>query len=204
MSRTKEKLEAVADMIRSTYPEVNVRTVTMDMASQASIRRAVAEVASLVSTLDILVNNAGCTYRLRHWTAEGIEMQFGVNHIGTFLLTKLLYPLLKATAKKSPPGATRIINLSSHGHRLSPIRFHDYNIENKELPLEEQPMSPLPPAFAKAGDDGYLSTIAYAQSKTANILFTLYLQDRSKDSGIMSYALHPGGMQVSSSTLLSG
>jgi NAD(P)-dependent dehydrogenase (short-subunit alcohol dehydrogenase family) len=165
----------------------------MDMASQDSIRRAAAEVESLISTLDILVNNAGCTYRLRQWTTEGIEMQFGVNHIGTYLLTKLLFPLLKAAAKQSPAGETRIVNLSSHGHMLSPFRFHDYNMENKELPLEEQPISPMPPAFAKAQKDGYLSTIAYSHSKTANILFTLYLQDHFRASGIMSYALHPGG-----------
>lgn len=123
-------------------------------------------------------------------------MQFGVNHIGTFLLTKLLFPLLRAAAKQSSfPGATRVVNLSSHGHMLSPIRFHDYNMENnKEIPPEERPRPAMPPAFAKASEDGYLSIIAYSQSKTANILFTLYLQDYAGASGIMSYALHPGGM----------
>ncbi|KAJ8111947.1 hypothetical protein ONZ43_g5503 [Nemania bipapillata] len=168
----------------------------MDLASQESIRKAVAKVEAIISTLDILVNNAGCTHRLRQWTAEGIEMQFGVNHVGTFLLTKLLYPLLMAAARQSPPGAARIVNLSSHGHRLSPFRLHDYNMENKEVPPEEQPIASLPPAFAKASEDGYLSTIAYSQSKTANILFTLSLQDRAAASGIMSYAVHPGGMCV--------
>ncbi|GAP90372.2 putative short chain dehydrogenase reductase family oxidoreductase [Rosellinia necatrix] len=166
----------------------------MDLASQESIRKGAAEVQGIVSTLDILVNNAGCTHRLRQRTAEGIEMQFGVNHIGTFLLTKLLYPLLKAAAKRSARGATRVVNLSSHGHRLSPIRFHDYNMENHEIPPEERPVSQMPPAFAKASEDGYLSTIAYSQSKTANILFTLCLQDYAGASGIMSYALHPGGV----------
>ncbi|KAI1173223.1 NAD(P)-binding protein [Nemania sp. FL0916] len=194
MSRTKDKLEAIASTIRALYPTVNVRTIVMDLASHNSIRDAVAEVESMISTLDILVNNAGCVHRLRQWTEEGIEMQFGVNHIGTFLLTKLLFPLLKAAAKQSSPGATRIVNLSSHGHMLSPFRSHDYNMENKEIPLEEQPISPMAPAFAKASEDGYLSTIAYAQSKTANILFTLYLQEHATDSGIMSYALHPGGV----------
>ncbi|KAI8626601.1 NAD(P)-binding protein [Xylariaceae sp. FL1651] len=194
MSRTKAKLEAIADIIRSSYHGVNIHTVVIDLSSQDSVRRAVAQVNGLISTLDILVNNAGCTYRLRQRTAEGIEMQFGVNHIGTFLLTKLLFPLLKAAAEQSPVGATRIVNLSSHGHRLSPIRFHDYNMENNEIPPEEEPISPMPPAFAKAEEDGYLSTIAYAQSKTANILFTLYLQEHSNTSGIMSYAIHPGGV----------
>ncbi|KAI1151428.1 hypothetical protein F4825DRAFT_355988 [Nemania diffusa] len=194
LSRTKDKLDAITNVIRTSYPGVNVRTVIMDLASQESIRKAVAEVETMISTLDILVNNAGCTHRLRQWTAEGLEMQFGVNHIGTFLITKLLFPLLKAAAKQSPPGATRIVNLSSHGHMLSPVRLHDYNMENKEIPPEENPIPSMPPAFAKASEDGYLSTIAYSQSKTANILFTLSLQDHAVASGIMSYAVHPGGV----------
>ncbi|KAI3330314.1 hypothetical protein F4824DRAFT_342077 [Ustulina deusta] len=194
LSRTRDKLEAIAKIIRSSYPGVSVRTIIVDLASQESIRKAVAEVKSTISTLDVLVNNAGCTHRLRNWTAEGIEMQFGVNHIGTFLLTRLLFPLLRAAAQQSPPGATRVVNLSSHGHMLSPIRFHDYNMENKEIPPAERPISPMPPAFAKASEDGYLSTIAYSQSKSANILFTLYLQDHASASGIMSYAVHPGGV----------
>ncbi|KAI0451369.1 hypothetical protein F5B21DRAFT_384372 [Xylaria acuta] len=195
ISRTKDKLEAIANVIRTSYPGVNVRTIIMDLASQESIRKAAAEVSDLIPTLDLLVNNAGCAHRLRKWTAERIEMQFGVNHIGNFLLTKLLFPLLRAAAKQSSsPGATRIVNLSSHGHMLSPIRFHDYNMENKEIPPEERPRSAMPSAFSKASEDGYLSTIAYSQSKTANILFTLYLQDHAAASGIMSYALHPGGV----------
>ncbi|KAI1800794.1 NAD(P)-binding protein [Daldinia bambusicola] len=194
VSRTKEKLDSVASKIRKLYPEVNVKVVTIDLASQASIRKAAAEVSGMVSKLDILVNNAGATYNSRRWTAEGIEIQFGANHIGPFLFTKLIYPLLKEAARHSPAGATRIVNVSSHGHRLSPIRFHDYNIENKEVPGGEKPFSPLPPAFGRIQDDGYMPTIAYAQSKTANILFTLYLQDHLQN-GITSYALHPGGVE---------
>ncbi|KAI1206088.1 retinol dehydrogenase 13 [Annulohypoxylon truncatum] len=193
-SRTKEKLEAVANSIRQLYPGVDVRTIAIDLASQASIRKAATEVFGMITKLDILINNAGATYNSRRWTAEGIEMQFGANHIGPFLFTKLLFPLLEAAAKESPAGATRVINLSSHGHRLSTIRFHDYNIENKEVPLEEKPFSPLPLAFARVQDDGYMPTIAYAQSKTANILFTLYLQSHLQKKGITSYAVHPGGV----------
>ncbi|KAI1340255.1 hypothetical protein F5Y15DRAFT_52745 [Xylariaceae sp. FL0016] len=194
VSRTRSKLETIADVIRKAYPHIDVRTVTMDLASQTSIRQAAKEITDLVTKLDILVNNAGATYRLRQWTAEHIEIQFGGNHIGPFLFTKLLFPLLKVAAQSSPAGSTRIINLSSHGHRLSTIRFHDYNIEGKEIPPEERPFSPMPPAFAKAEEDGYMSTVAYAQSKTANILFTLYLQKHFKETRVMSYALHPGGV----------
>ncbi|KAI5861518.1 retinol dehydrogenase 13 [Durotheca rogersii] len=195
-SRTKEKLEAVASSIRASYPGVDVRTVTVDLASQATIRKAAVEVAGLISKLDILVNNAGVTYDTRRWTVEGIEMQFGANHIGPFLFTKLLLPLLEKAAKDQPAGATRIVNLASHGHRLSTIRFHDYNIENKEVPPEEKPFSPMPPAFSRVCEDGYMPTVAYAQSKTANILFTLYLQEHLKSKGIMSYAVHPGSVST--------
>ncbi|KAI1413883.1 retinol dehydrogenase 13 [Hypoxylon sp. FL1857] len=193
-SRTKQKLDTVAESIRAKYPGIDVRVVTVDLASHASVRNAASEVSGMISKLDILVNNAGATYNSRRWTAEGIEMQFGANHIGPFLFTKLLFPLLDEAAKQSTAGATRIINLSSHGHRLSTIRFHDYNIENKEVPPEEQPFSPLPPTFARVQKDGYMPTIAYAQSKTANILFTLYLQEHLQEKGITSYAVHPGGV----------
>ncbi|OTB03827.1 hypothetical protein M426DRAFT_169972 [Hypoxylon sp. CI-4A] len=195
-SRTKEKLAAVASSIREQHPGVEVRTVALDLASQALIRKAAAEVVNMVPKLDILVNNAGATYNSRRWTAEGIEMQFGANHVGPFLFTKLLFPLLNQAAAQSPAGATRIINLSSHGHRLSTIRFHDYNIENKEVPEEEKPFSPLPPAFSRVQEDGYMPTVAYAQSKTANILFTLYLQEHLQKKGIMAYAVHPGGVNT--------
>ncbi|KAI1403644.1 retinol dehydrogenase 13 [Hypoxylon fuscum] len=194
VSRTMERLNTVASSIRTLYPGVDVRTVTMDLASQNSVRKAAAEVISTISKLDILVNNAGATYNSRRCTTEKIEIQFGANHIGPFLFTKLLYPLLVEARKQSPPGATRIVNLSSHGHRLSTIRFHDYNIENKEVPYEEMPFSPMPPAFGRVLEDGYMPTVAYAQSKTANILFTLYLQKKAQAKGIMSYAVHPGGV----------
>ncbi|RYP82353.1 hypothetical protein DL770_005612 [Monosporascus sp. CRB-9-2] len=195
VSRTPKNIEAVASSIRAQYPEVSVKVIIMDLASQASIRKAAAAVAEVIDTLDILINNAGATYLHRQWTAEEIEIQFGANHIGPFLFTKLLFPLLEAAASSSLPGSTRIINLSSNGHRLSPVRFHDYNFEGKEIPEEERPFPNLPPAFAKVHDDGYMPTIAYAQSKTANVLFTVYLQKHLKPRGIASYAVHPGCRQ---------
>ncbi len=199
VSRTPGKLEAVASSIRDLYPGVNVKVLIIDLASQASVRKVAAEVAETIDALDILINNAGMTMLKRQWTAEGIEAQFGANHIGHFLLTMLLLPLLEAAARRSPPGSTRIVNVSSEGHRLSPIRFHDYNIEGKEIPDEERTPLPLKGPFAKFEDDGYSGIIAYAQSKTANVLFTLYLQRHLKDRGIASYSLHPGGK---STTLL--
>lgn len=192
-SRTKSKLEEVASQISSSYPDVIVKLVSLDLSSQESVRHAAAEISSTVSTLDILVNNAGAVVPTRQWTAEKIELQFGTNHIGPFLLTNLLLPQLLAAARTRRPGATRIVNVASHGHRLSPVRFHDWNFEARAVPPEEEPRAPRASPFGRAADDGYPGMLAYAQSKTANILFTVSLREALQARGIAAYCLHPGG-----------
>ncbi|KAL2167489.1 hypothetical protein VTG60DRAFT_1183 [Thermothelomyces hinnuleus] len=193
-SRTKNRTQEVADQITTKYPGVRVETVLVDLGSQESIRRAAADVAALTDKLDILINNAGRVVTSRQATQEGIEQQFGTNHIGPFLLTNLLLPLLRKAAETNPPGATRIVNLSSAGHRLSPVRFSDYNLDGKPVPPEEDHVKPLPGAFAKCTPDGYKPIVAYAQSKSANILFTISLQKHLVNHGIASYAVHPGSI----------
>ncbi|KAK0611908.1 hypothetical protein B0T14DRAFT_531259 [Immersiella caudata] len=193
-SRTKSKLDAVADDVREKHPGVRVEAFLLDLGSQKSVRAAAAEVAKLTDRLDILVNNAALVIFTRQATPEGIEMQFGVNHIGPFLLTNLLMPLLRNAAKTNPPGATRIVSLTSAGHRLSPVRFSDYNLQSSEVPPEEDHVKPLAGAFAKTTEDGYNGIVAYGQSKTANVLFTLYLQQHLAQQGISAYTLHPGSI----------
>ncbi|KAK8052501.1 hypothetical protein PG993_003886 [Apiospora rasikravindrae] len=195
-SRTKEKLEAAASELRSAYPSVDIQTVILDLASQDAVRKAAAEIAQLIPKLDVLINNAGAVTMTRRLTAEGIELQFGANHIGHFLFTKQLMPLLEAAARDKPAGATRIVNLSSQGHRCSPVRFHDINIEGKEVPEEEKQPSYMPPTFIRANADGYIPIAAYGQSKTANILFTVSLQQRLKSRGIAAFAVHPGAIDT--------
>ena len=97
-------------------------------------------------------------------TADGFEMQFGTNHVGHFLLTCLLVPLLLA----DPP--SRVVNLSSGGHMGSDIVWDDVNFERRE----------------------YDKFAAYGQSKTANILFSVELDRRLGDRGVHAYAVHPG------------
>lgn len=161
------------------------------------MREAAAAIARLVPTLDLLINNAGAVVMTRQLTAEGIELQFGANHVGHFLLTRQLMPLLEAAAARDGGGgggggATRIVNLSSQGHRCSPVRFHDINIEGKEVPEEEKQPSYMPPTFTRANEDGYIPIAAYGQSKSANILFSMGLQKRLKSRGIAAFAVHPG------------
>jgi NAD(P)-dependent dehydrogenase (short-subunit alcohol dehydrogenase family) len=182
----------VASQIEEKYSGTRVEIVILDLGSQKAIRQAAADVAALTDKLDILINNAGIVVTSRQATPEGIEQQFGTNHIGPFLFTNLLLPLLRKAAQSNPPGATRIVNLTSAGHRLSPIRFSDYNFEPKPVPPEEDHFKPLPGAFGKCAPDGYNGIVTYAQSKTANILFTLSLQKELPEQGIAAYAVHPG------------
>jgi NAD(P)-dependent dehydrogenase (short-subunit alcohol dehydrogenase family) len=166
--------------------------VLLDLMSQESIKAAAAEIASLTDRLDLIINNAGFMTQTRTATKEGIEGQFGANHIGHFLLTNLLVPQLLAAAKSSTPGTTRVVNLTSLGHRISPVRFSDYNLTRKDVPEDEKNPGPLAPMFQENAPDGYNGWIAYGQAKTANILFSVGLNERLKTKGVASYAVHPG------------
>lgn len=190
-SRTESKVQQVADKVRQLSKPTSVIAVVLDLASQRSIRAAASQIQGLVDRIDILINNAGVMVPDHHLTEDGIEMQFGTNYVGHFLFTNLLMPHLKIAASASTRGTTRIINVTSAGHRLSPIRFHDYNFEGKEIPPEERPPDGLPAMFDPVSN-GYNGWLAYGQSKTANILFSLYLTRHLESAGIVSYSVHPG------------
>lgn len=98
---------------------------------------------------------------------EGVEMQFASNHLGHFLLTNLIMPKILAAGEGS-----RIVNVSSTGFEMGGVNFEDINYNE--------------------GKD-YDCWAAYAQSKTANVLFTVGLADRMRNKGgIQSFALQPG------------
>jgi NAD(P)-dependent dehydrogenase (short-subunit alcohol dehydrogenase family) len=191
-SRTQSKIEEVLKTVRDAYPDVSVALVLMDLMSQESVIAAAAEIALLTDRLDLIINNAGVMSQTRITTNEGIEGQFGACHIGHFLLTNLLTPQLLAATKSNTAGTTRVVNLTSLGHRISPVRFSDYNLTGRDVPPEEKNTGPLPQMFLKNAPDGYNGWVAYGQAKTANILFSLGLNERLKEKGIMSYAVHPG------------
>ncbi|KAI0577080.1 Retinol dehydrogenase 13 [Pyrenophora tritici-repentis] len=194
-SRTKSKLEEVVKTIKDAYPNANVRIVILDLMSQEFVKSAAKEVAQLTDQLDIIINNAGLMTMQRQTTKEGLEAQFGANHIGHFLLTSLLIPQLLSSASSSTPGATRVVNLTSLGHQISPVRLSDYNLEkrNEDVPEEER-HGPLLACFAKNADDGYNGWVAYGQAKTANILFSVGLDNKLGPKGVRSYAVHPGSI----------
>ena len=195
-SRTKSKLETVAKQISEQSPGEKPRLIVVDLGSLASVKDAAKEVFNLVGHIDILVNNAAVTSSERRETIDGLESQFGTNYVGPFLFTHLLTPLLKAasTGGKPRPGMTRVVNVSSDGYKLSPIRFHDYNFEGKPVPVEEQP-PPEIPSYMKpdpANGKNYYGFTAYGQSKTANILHAMSIRQKLGKDGVQGFAVHPG------------
>jgi NAD(P)-dependent dehydrogenase (short-subunit alcohol dehydrogenase family) len=193
-SRSQTKINKVIDEIRSSASNVAVSSVVVDLSCFPSIRSAAAEIRSLTSKLDIIINNAAVNPLTRQLTESGIELHFGTNHLGPFLLTNLLLPQVELAAKSSGvPGSTRIVNLTSQGHRISPIRFSDINFSKlaRDLPVGERPPPGLPAAFFDP-EKAFSPFVAYGQSKTANILFSVHLTKLLKERGIRSYAVHPG------------
>jgi NAD(P)-dependent dehydrogenase (short-subunit alcohol dehydrogenase family) len=163
-ARTEEKAEAAKATILERVPGAALEHVLLDLTSLASIREAAANVLARHDRLDLLVNNAGVMFTPFERTADGFELQFGTNHLGHFLLTALLMPALTQAAP------SRIVNLSSGGHRASDIVWDDPNYETRAYDKFE----------------------SYGQSKTANILFTRELERRFGPNGVHAYAVHPG------------
>ena len=191
-SRTVSKLEAVAQLVKK-ETNLSPSIVELDLSSKDSIHRAAAQVTKLVNHIDILINNAAVVSSERRETIDGLELTFGTNHIGHFLWTTLLAPLLLKGAE-STPGSTRVVNVTSLGYRLSPVRFHDYNFEGKPVPPEEEPPKGLPPHMKPdmSQNRRYQGFCAYGQSKTANILHCVSLNERYKMKGLNAFAVHPG------------
>jgi NAD(P)-dependent dehydrogenase (short-subunit alcohol dehydrogenase family) len=97
----------------------NVHVMELDLASLASVRAFAAAFLAKFDRLDVLVANAGVMTAKRQVTADGLEMNFGVNHVGHFLLTELLLPLMKASAP------SRIVVVSSNMHTRGKLDFDD-------------------------------------------------------------------------------
>ena len=127
--------------------------------------------------LDILFLNAGVMAVPAGLTKDGYEIQFGTNHLGHFLLHKLLLPTLLATAKL-PAADVRVISLASIGHLCTPPW--------RRIPFDSlrSPMAWTP------------TLVRYAQSKLANILFAKEVQRRYSAQAITAVAVHPGAVDT--------
>jgi NAD(P)-dependent dehydrogenase (short-subunit alcohol dehydrogenase family) len=145
-----------------------IEVTSLDLARLDSVRTAAQTIAAQHPRIDILINNAGVMFTPPSTTADGFEFQFGVNHLGHFLLTTLLLPQLRAAAAAS--GEARVATLSSEAHRNWGIDLDDIDFQRR----------------------GYDTFLAYGQSKSANILMTIELHRRFGTEGITALAVHPG------------
>jgi len=143
--------------------------MALDLASLSSVRQFAETFNAKYDRLDGLVNNAGIMACPEGTTADGFETQFGVNHLGHFLLTEQLLETLKASAR------SRIVCLSSVAHvgskkQPGEIYLDDLNYKNRDYDRLE----------------------AYTQSKLANVLHALNLSERLSGTGVSAFSVHPG------------
>lgn len=163
--RNKDKAEKAMADIRKEVPNADLEFIKLDLNSLKSVREFAKAYAEKHDKLDLLINNAGLMIPPLMRTEEGFESQFGVNHLGHFLLTNLLFPIINKTEN------VRIVSLSSIAHKSGRIHFDDPNWEKS-----------------------YSKIDAYNQSKVACLMFAYELQRRLNDSGsnVISVAAHPG------------
>jgi NAD(P)-dependent dehydrogenase (short-subunit alcohol dehydrogenase family) len=139
-----------------------VELVELDLASLQSVRRCADLLLKAGKPFDVVICNAGVMATPKGTTQDGFETQFGVNHLGHFLLVNLIVPLLRS--------GSRVVILSSMGHRLADIDLDDPNFERK--PYDEW--------------------ASYGAAKTANVLFAVELDKRLRGRGVRAAAVHPG------------
>lgn len=175
--RTDEKgKKAVEDIKDFAGKDKKVEYIKCDLGDLDSVRQSRSEFEKLGLPLHVLMNNAGVMMCPFGTTKQGYETQFGVNHIGHFLLTTLFYPILKQSVTTENPG--RIVNVSSAAHTWGPsegIMFDNL-------------------LWEKEKGRAYSPKEAYGQSKFANIVFTQELAERVVAAGDPIYcnAIHPG------------
>jgi NADP-dependent 3-hydroxy acid dehydrogenase YdfG len=120
--RNLAKVRETETAIKSTVPDTSIRLLELDLASQKQIKKAAEEVNSYPEPIDVLINSAAILAAPYSLTEDGLESQFGTNHIGHFLFTNLIMGKILQAGK-----GARIVNVSSRGHRRSDIRWDDYN-----------------------------------------------------------------------------
>ena len=163
-ARDLTRAKAMADQIKKSTGNPNIDVGELELDKPDSVRAFAKNYLENHDELNILINNAGVMACPLNRTTQGWEMQFATNHLGHFLLSCLLSPAL---VQGSP---ARVVNLSSGGHNFAPVDFDDIHFNHRD----------------------YDKFQSYGQSKTANILFSIELDNRLKGRGVRVNAVHPG------------
>lgn len=162
--RSAARAQAAVDFIRADVPHASVTAMDLDLSDLASVRSFATSFLAAYPRLDGLINNAGVMMNPTLRTAQGFELQMGVNHLGHFLLTELLKERLIVSAP------SRVVLVSSRASEQGDIDLADLNWEARR----------------------YNAYKAYADSKLANLLHARGLAKRLNGTGVTAYAVHPG------------
>jgi len=166
-ARNLSKAQAATEQVRAQAANGGaLHLVELDLASLDSVRRCADGLLAAGKPFDVIIANAGVMACPKGTTADGFETQFGTNHLGHFVLVNRIASLLR-------PGS-RLVNLSSAGHRYADVDLEDPNFERTP----------------------YAEFVAYGRSKTANVLFAVEFDRRHKGDGVRATALHPGGIET--------
>ncbi|HKD24064.1 MAG TPA: SDR family NAD(P)-dependent oxidoreductase [Rhizomicrobium sp.] len=166
-ARDLAKAERATEIVRKDAKNGGgLELVALDLASLKSVRACADALVKAGKPFDVVICNAGVMACPKGKTADGFETQFGTNHLGHFVLVNRIVSLLKK--------GSRLVNLSSAGHRFADVDLDDPNFEHTP----------------------YTEFGAYGRSKTANVLFAVEFDRRHKANGIRATAVHPGGIQT--------
>ncbi|MBZ0237682.1 MAG: SDR family oxidoreductase [Deltaproteobacteria bacterium] len=166
--RSEEKTRPVLDELRAESPAAELEFVALDLGDLGSVRACATELLRRDHPIHVLVNNAGLA-SVRGRTRDGFELAFGTNHLGHYLLTRLLLERIERSAAPGRPA--RIVNVSSHSH---------YSADTIDFEAVQQ------------ASKSVTGLHEYEVSKLANVLFTKELARRLDPAKVTAYALHPG------------
>ncbi|KAH8655325.1 short-chain dehydrogenase [Xylariales sp. PMI_506] len=165
LGRSETRIQPVIDELKQLNSSISYVFVQADLQDNSSVRKAAAQIKNITKEIHGLINCAGVmAIKEFRKTKDGVESQFAANHLGHFVLTNLLIPELAT-------GHAVISNVTSRAHFLSDVNFEDPNFKNGET---------------------YNRWVAYAQSKTANILFSVALAKRVGKFDAVSFSVNPG------------
>jgi NAD(P)-dependent dehydrogenase (short-subunit alcohol dehydrogenase family) len=169
---TARNLEKARNALGDILDGQQVHLLGLDLESFDSVRSCVAEFQSKSKRLDILIENAGIRHVPEGKTKDGFELHWGTNHLSHFLLFNLLQPMLLESS--TPEFQSRVVIVSSTAHRNAPIDFSDLNWEKRR----------------------YDMSVAYGQSKLANVYTASEIERRYGSQGLHAWSVHPGGIRT--------
>lgn len=181
-ARDENRAQKTIDELKEKTGKQSIFFLRLDLADLPSIKTTAQGFTSKETKLHTLYNNGALIFPpVETLTKQGYDGQFGTNVLGHFYLTELLLPTLIATAKDSPPGVVRIVNVSSIAHNFSiPPEGINWNTVGPNADMAKR---------KKVGTMNF-----YSQSKLGNVLITNELARRVGDKNIVAVSLHPGNV----------